>query len=191
MPTDYVSRYLDSFFLLFIKAFTNINLIIDTDVSGNLLARLNRGAFDIIIATHWLTLPNAEKLFDRHFYWVTALNGNAHQQQAIPIALYPENCPIRVQVFANHSLTMPALNIVLSTPSPTALCEAVELGIAVAPIAEFRINDKMQKINPQAYGLPELPVFNESIYVVDNNDCPHRELLKQLLKHHQQSLTVK
>ena len=42
---------------------------------------------------------------------------------------------------------------------------AVENDLAIAPIAEFRINDKMQILNPNEHGLPQLPVFNESLYL--------------------------
>lgn len=169
MPTDYVSRYLNAMLMEFVRAFTPVYLSIDTDVSGNLLKRLNKGTFDMVIATHWQDREDANKLFDRRFLWVASATGNAHQRQPLPIALYPENCPIRAQVFANHKLNKPPLHIVLSTPSPQALCEVVENDIAVAPIAEFRINERMQILSAEEFGLPELPVFNESIYI--GKDC--------------------
>ncbi|MCL2915278.1 LysR family transcriptional regulator [Shewanella corallii] len=182
MPTDYVSRYLDSLLMEFIREFTQINLSIDTDVSGNLLKRLHQGAFDMVIATHWQEPAEACKLFDRRFLWVASASGRAHLNSSLPIALYPENCPIRAQVFANHKLDKPPLNIVLTTPSPQALCEAVENDIAVAPIAEFRINDKMQVLPAAEFGLPELPLFNESIYLSDNNDSEQLQQLKKIIK---------
>ena len=165
VPTDYISRYLNSCLIEFIREFTCIELVIDTDVSGNLYKRLQQGEFDLIVATHWQQPVNGELLFERCFHWVAANNGNAHLRNTIPMALYPENCPIRAQVFANHQLSMRPINVLLSTPSPQALCMAVENDLAIAPIAEFRINSKMQILDPIEHGLPTLPMFNESLYL--------------------------
>ncbi|QYJ89771.1 LysR family transcriptional regulator [Shewanella halotolerans] len=165
VPTDYIKRYLGSCLLEFIREFTCIELVIDTDVSGNLYKRLQQGEFDLIVATHWQPPVNGELLFERKFHWVAAKGGNAHKRETIPMALYPENCPIRAQVFANHQLTMRPINVLLSTPSPQALCMAVENDLTIAPIAEFRVNDKMQILDPLEHQLPVLPVFNESLYL--------------------------
>lgn len=165
VPTDYIGCYLNSCLLEFIREFTCIELVIDTDVSGNLFKRLQQGEFDLIVATHWQTPINGELLFSRRFHWVAAKGGNAHKRETIPMALYPENCPIRAQVFANHQLSMRPIHVLLSTPSPQALCMAVENDLVIAPIAEFRINEQMQILDPLEYGLPPLPLFNESIYL--------------------------
>ncbi|QYJ93544.1 LysR family transcriptional regulator [Shewanella spartinae] len=165
VPTDYIKRYLGSCLLEFIREFTCIELVIDTDVSGNLYKRLQQGEFDLIVATHWQPPVNGELLFERKFHWVAAKGGNAHKRETIPMALYPENCPIRAQVFANHQLTMRPINVLLSSPSPQALCMAVENDLTIAPIAEFRVNDKMQILDPLEHQLPVLPVFNESLYL--------------------------
>lgn len=165
VPTDFIKCYLSSCLLEFIREFTNIELVIDTDVSGNLYKKLHQGEFDVIVATHWQIPTNGELLFTRRFKWVAALKGNAHTRKTIPMGLYPENCPIRAQVFANHRLSMRPINVLLSTPSPQALCMAVENDLVVAPIAEFRITDKMQALDPIEHGLPTLPVFNESLYL--------------------------
>ncbi|KIO37874.1 LysR family transcriptional regulator [Shewanella sp. cp20] len=165
VPTDYIKRYLNSCLLEFIREFTCIELVIDTDVSGNLYKRLQQGEFDLIVATHWQPPANGELLFERKFHWVAAKEGNAHKRETIPMALYPENCPIRAQVFANHQLTMRPINVLLSTPSPQALCMAVENDLTIAPIAEFRVNDRMQILDPVEHQLPVLPVFNESLYL--------------------------
>ncbi len=165
VPTDYIGCYLSSCLLEFIREFTCIELVIDTDVSGNLFNRLQRGEFDLIVATHWQTPINGELLFSRRFHWVAAKDGNAHKRETIPMALYPENCPIRTQVFANHQLSMRPIHVLLSTPSPQSLCMAVENDLVIAPIAEFRINEQMQILDPLEYGLPPLPLFNESLYL--------------------------
>ncbi|ASJ98268.1 MULTISPECIES: LysR family transcriptional regulator [Shewanella] len=165
VPTDYIKRYLGSCLLEFIREFTCIELVIDTDVSGNLYKRLQQGEFDLVVATHWQPPVNGELLFERKFHWVAAKGGNAHKRETIPMALYPENCPIRAQVFANHQLSMRPINVLLSTPSPQALCMAVENDLAIAPIAEFRINDKMQILDPLEHKLPVLPTFNEALYL--------------------------
>ncbi|GGI82438.1 LysR family transcriptional regulator [Shewanella gelidii] len=178
VPTDYINRYLQSSLMEFIREFTNIELSIDTDVSGNLYKRLHQGEFDAVVATHWQQPVNGELLFERKFHWVAASQGNAHQRPTVPMALYPENCPIRAQVFANHQMSMRPINVLLSTPSPQALCLAVENDLAVAPIAEFRINDKMQILDPIEHGLPILPTFNEAVYV---NPEAHSEAINQLI----------
>ncbi|UXK08293.1 LysR family transcriptional regulator [Shewanella putrefaciens] len=165
VPTDYIGCYLNSCLLEFIREFTCIELVIDTDVSGNLYKRLQLGEFDLIVATHWQPPINGELLFSRRFYWVAAKNGQAHKRNTVPMALYPENCPIRAQVFANHQLNMRPINVLLSTPSPQALCMAVENDLVIAPIAEFRITKRMQILDPHEYGLPTLPIFNESLYL--------------------------
>lgn len=165
VPTDYIKRYLSSCLLEFIREFTCIELVIDTDVSGNLYKRLQQGEFDLIVATHWQPPAHGELLFERKFHWVSAKNGLAHTRDTIPMALYPENCPIRAQVFANHQISMRPINVLLSTPSPQALCMAVENDLVVAPIAEFRITDAMEILDPMEHGLPCLPTFNESLYL--------------------------
>ncbi len=98
------------------------------------------------------------------------------------MALYPENCPIRAQVFANHQLSMRPINVLLSTPSPQALCMAVENDLSIAPIAEFRINDKMQILDPIEHDLPPLPVFNESLYLNPESQTEACNQLIALLK---------
>ncbi|MBB1318576.1 LysR family transcriptional regulator [Shewanella sp. SR43-4] len=165
VPTDFIKCYLSSCLLEFIREFTNIELVIDTDVSGNLYKRLHQGEFDVIVATHWQAPVNGELLFTRRFHWAAAANGNAHKNKTIPVGLYPENCPIRAQVFANHQLSMRPIRVLLSTPSPQALSMAVENDLVIAPVAEFRINDKMQILDPLEHGLPPLPMFNESLYL--------------------------
>lgn len=174
IPTDYITRYLSSCLLDFIREFTFIELVIDTDVSGNLFKRLDHGEFDLIIATHWQRPDNGTLLFERCFRWVAAKDGKAHLGENLPVALYPENCPIRAQVFANHQLNMRPINLLLSTPSPEALCMAVESDIVIAPIAEFRINNRMQVLDPYDNGLPVLPIFNESLYI--NPACQSKSL---------------
>ncbi|QYJ85950.1 LysR family transcriptional regulator [Shewanella mesophila] len=178
VPTDYIKCYLGSCLLEFIREFTCIELVIDTDVSGNLYKRLHQGEFDLIVATHWQPPANGELLFERKFHWAAAKGGNAHKRDTIPMALYPENCPIRAQVFANHQLTMRPINVLLSTPSPQALCMAVENDLTIAPIAEFRVNDKMQILDPIEHNLPVLPVFNEALYL---NPDTQTDATKQLI----------
>lgn len=182
VPTDYVKWYLQSGLVEFIREFTNIQLAIDTDVSGNLYKRLNNGEFDAIIATHWHPQPHGELLFERRFVWAAAKNGNAFKRDSIPMALYPENCPIRAQVFANHNVSMRPINLLLSTPSPQAMCMAVEDDLVIAPIAEFRVSDKMQILDPVEHKLPKLPMFNESYYVNPNSNSELLEQLRSLLK---------
>lgn len=186
VPTDYINRYLSSSLLEFIREFTCIELVIDTDVSGNLYKRLHQGEFDVIVATHWQTPApgHGEQLFERRFLWVAAKGGNAHKRNTIPMALYPENCPIRAQVFANHQISMRQINVLLSTPSPNALCMAVENDLAIAPIAEFRINDNMEILDPIEHNLPPLPVFNESLYLNPDTQTEATKQLITLLKAH-------
>ncbi|MEL4362953.1 LysR family transcriptional regulator [Shewanella algae] len=182
VPTDYITYYLDNCLLEFVREFTCIELVIDTDVSGNLYKRLHQGEFDLIVATHWQPPVQGELLFERRFHWVAAKNGSAHKRETIPMALYPENCPIRAQVFANHQLSMRPINVLLSTPSPQALCMAVENDLSIAPIAEFRINDKMQILDPIEHDLPPLPVFNESLYLNPESQTEACNQLIALLK---------
>ncbi|QDE32994.1 MULTISPECIES: LysR family transcriptional regulator [Shewanella] len=182
VPTDFIKCYLNSFLLEFIREFTSIELVIDTDVSGNLFKRLHQGEFDVIVATHWQLPTNGELLFTRRFHWVAASDGKAHQRKTIPVGLYPENCPIRAQVFANHQLSMRPIKVLLSTPSPEALCMAVENDLVVAPVAEFRISDQMQILDPIEYGLPPLPVFNESLYLNPDTQTPATIQLINLIK---------
>ncbi|TCN80755.1 LysR family transcriptional regulator [Shewanella fodinae] len=182
IPTDYVKWYLESGLIEFIREFTHLQLVMDTDVSGNLFRRLQNGEFDAIIATHWKPQPNGELLFERRFVWSAAKHGQAHKRSVIPVALYPENCPIRVQVFANHNLLMRPLHVLLSTPSPQAICSAVEDDLVIAPMAEFRVSDKMQILDPNTHGLPPLPLFNESLYVNPASASEAIEQLRALLK---------
>ncbi|WP_065188714.1 LysR family transcriptional regulator [Shewanella woodyi] len=184
VPTDYINRYLSSCLLEFIREFTCIELIIDTDVSGNLYKRLHNGEFDLIVATHWHppAAGHGELLFERRFHWVAAKGGNAHKRETIPMALYPENCPIRAQVFANHQISMRPMSVLLSTPSPAAMCMAVENDLVIAPIAEFRINDKMQIIDPVEHNIPSLPVFNESLYLNPDTQTEATNQLIDLIK---------
>ncbi|WP_394130784.1 LysR family transcriptional regulator [Shewanella maritima] len=190
VPTDYIKRYLSSCLLEFIREFTCIELVIDTDVSGNLYKRLQQGEFDVIVATHWQHPAEGELLFERKFHWVGAKNGQAHLADTIPMALYPENCPIRAQVFANHHITMRPINVLLSTPSPQALCLAVENDLAVAPIAEFRINDAMQILDPIEHGLPALPTFNESLYLNPETQTEATLQLISLIKANIEELAI-
>ncbi|MCL1051372.1 LysR family transcriptional regulator [Shewanella abyssi] len=184
VPTDYIHRYLGSCLLEFIREFTCIELVIDTDVSGNLYKRLHNGEFDVIVATHW-QVPAAghgELLFERRFHWVGAKGGNAHKRETVPMALYPENCPIRAQVFANHQISMRPMSVLLSTPSPTALCMAVENDLVIAPIAEFRINDQMEILDPIEHNIPPLPMFNESLYLNPETQTETTNQLISLIK---------
>lgn len=80
VPTDFIKCYLSSCLLEFIREFTSIELVIDTDVSGNLYKRLHQGEFDVIVATHWQVPTNGELLFTRRFKWVSAVEGNAHKR---------------------------------------------------------------------------------------------------------------
>ncbi|QIZ78045.1 LysR family transcriptional regulator [Ferrimonas lipolytica] len=191
VPTDYVKWYLESGLIEFIREFTSIQLVIDTDVSGNLISRLNNGEFDAIIATHWQPQPQAELLFERNFVWVGAKNGQAKLAQQIPMALYPENCPIRTQVFANHSISMRPIHLTLSTPCPYALCSAVEADLAIAPIAEFRVNEHMEQLDAAEHNLPQLPAFNESIYINPNADKHTVRQLVALIKANLNSMVHK
>ncbi|GLS82982.1 LysR family transcriptional regulator [Paraferrimonas haliotis] len=188
VPTDYINCYLNSKLLEFIKKFTDIQLHIDTDVSGNLLNRLNNDEFDVIVATNWQVPEHGELLFERRFVWVAAAQSQLLNKPAYDVALYPENCPIRVQVFANHSLTLKPISVLLSSPSPVALCMAVENDLVVAPIAEFRVTNKMQILDPEQHQLPKLPMFNESIYCNPNSTSPELEQLIQLIRSSKEEL---
>ncbi|WP_298444902.1 LysR family transcriptional regulator [uncultured Ferrimonas sp.] len=181
VPTDYVRWYLQSGLIEFIREFTHYQLTIDTDVSGNLFKRLEAGEFDAIIATHWQHPENGDLLFERQFKWVGALNGQVLTKDVLQMALYPENCPIRAQVFANHQLSMRPIRVMLSTPSPQALCMAVEEDLAIAPVAEFRISERMQVLDPAEHGLPPLPAFNESLYTNPSADPQAMTHLRSLL----------
>jgi len=188
LPTDYVVRYLTTSLLEFIREFTAIELVLDTDVSGNLYRRLEQGELDLVIGTHWEPQPNAEILVERRFHWVGKKGGNAKTRRPIPLALYPENCPIRAQVFAHHHLNMVPVRAVLSTPSPEAICMAVENDLAIAPIADFRIRDTMDVLDPEETGLPKLPTFNEAVYLGKTVPTPAISQLIELLRTHRQAI---
>ncbi len=62
------------------------------------------------------------------------------------------------------------------------MCLAVENDIVISPIAEFRINDKMQILDPVEHNIPPLPVFNESLYLNPETQTDATHQLINLIK---------
>lgn len=170
-PADYAATFLADVLPFFAQTFPQVEIEVRCDLSVNLMDALAAGQLDVALATRHARMPVGERLRREALVWVAARNGRVHEQDPLPLALFPKGCSYRelaLNALAEHGRNT---RIAYTSPSVTGLQVAVTSGFAVAVLIQSAVLPGMQILGPEQ-GLPVLPQVEIALYRADDASPP-------------------
>lgn len=183
-PEDYTTRFLPAVLSGFRRAYPRIRVDINSAPSYELYEKMLAGQLDVCLMEG--TAEGGRIVHREPVVWATALRGQAHEEDPLPVAVYHEGCTYRKWALESLQAIQKPYWISVVSPSLSNILAAVKAGLAVAPIGASHINDDLRILGPEN-GFPLLPVSEVSLH----SRSWGNELVDRLASHVIQSFKVR
>lgn len=155
-PHEYTASLLPAILGKFAQSHPNVMLEVTCDLSKNLLARMERGEFDVVIALH--DDPQDEggiKVLTDPLVWVTSPDHACNDQSPLPLVLAPSPCIYRNRVLQKLNMLDRRWRIAYSSSSYSGITAAVRAGLGVTLIAASTVPEGVQVLGEND-GFPDM-----------------------------------
>jgi DNA-binding transcriptional LysR family regulator len=135
-PHEYSASLLPVILGKFAQSHPGVMLEVTCDLSRNLLARQEKGEFDLVIALH--DDPSASagtKVLTEPLRWITSPDHERHEQRPLSLVLAPPPCIYRSRVLQTLGRLNLPWRIAYSSSSYSGLIAAVRAGLGVTLLA--------------------------------------------------------
>lgn len=158
MPNDYAELFMPQLLRRFEADYPEVRCDIECDLTWDLLARLDRGALDIVLGIRHAARSTGRTLCHEEIVWVAGphFEPAAPQGGPVPLVLYPESCPYRARATEALAGAGRPYRVVYTSQSPTGIRIAVEARGAVT-VTSRRTVPAHWRILGNADGFPDLP----------------------------------
>lgn len=176
-PHEYTASLLPEFLGKFAQAHPNVMLEVTSDLSKNLLRRLQAGEFDLVIALHEDPASAGGRLvYTEPLVWVGSMDHESHLQTPLPLVLAPPPCIYRNRILQSLNQAQRSCRIVYLSSSYNGISAAVRAGIGVTVMAGSAIPPG-SGILGERDGLPNLGILELRLH---RALASHSEALQRL-----------
>lgn len=155
-PDDYATHLLPPILSSFSKNHPLVSVEIHCDNGADLLALLDKGKLDLVIATHPLTNLSGEILRKESLHWVASPDFYIDDMKPLPLILFPPGCVCREAAFQALEQMGRPWRISYSTHSIALIYSALTSKSGVT-VMEASIIPEGYKILDGKEGFPVLP----------------------------------
>ncbi len=135
-PHEYTASLLPVILGKFAQAHPNVMLEVTCDLSKNLLARQEKGEFDLVIALNDDPTANAgTKVLTEPLLWITSPDHARHKQRPLSLVLAPSPCIYRNRVLQSLGRLNLPWRIAYASSSYSGIIAAVRAGLGVSLLA--------------------------------------------------------
>lgn len=175
VPADYTSTFLSSVLPVFGRAFPNVELVVNCDLSENLRAELVAGRLDLIIGTFDRNAPAGEVIRAEPLVWAGAKDGHTWAKDPLPLAVFPPGCQFREIALERLSAVGKRFRVAYTSPGMAAIEVAVSTDFAVAPVTRGSLRGDMRELGEEQ-GLPQLPIVEITLHTGTGLPSPAERL---------------
>ena len=169
IPSEFATILLPKIVGRFAKAYPNITLEVNCELSKTLLSRSGKAAHDVILALQNNPLEESDNLVKTdNLVWVSGLEYNPNKPPPVPLIVAPEGCIYRQRAVRTLNRIKQPWQIVYNIPDLTGIQYAIQEGLGVTVLAKSTVPENLKIIaNSQRY--PDLGSVGISLLNVRNN----------------------
>ena len=169
IPSEFATILLPKIVGRFAKAYPNITLEVNCELSKTLLSRSGKAAHDVILALQNNPLEESDNLVKTdNLVWVSGPEYNPNKPPPVPLIVAPEGCIYRQRAVRTLNKIKQPWQIVYNIPDLTGIQYAIQEGLGVTVLAKSTVPENLRIIaNSQRY--PDLGSVGISLLNVRKN----------------------
>jgi DNA-binding transcriptional LysR family regulator len=169
IPSEFATILLPKIVGRFAKAYPNITLEVNCELSKTLLSRSGKAAHDVILALQNNPLEESDNLVKTdNLVWVSGPEYNTNKPPPVPLIVAPEGCIYRQRAVRTLNKIKQPWQIVYNIPDLTGIQYAIQEGLGVTVLAKSTVPENLKIIaNSQRY--PDLGTVGISLLNVRKN----------------------
>jgi DNA-binding transcriptional LysR family regulator len=169
IPSEFATILLPKIVGRFAKAYPNVTLEVNCELSKTLLSRSGKAAHDLILALQNNPLEESENLVKKdNLVWVSGSEYNAQKPPPVPLIVAPEGCIYRQRAIRVLNKIKQPWQIVYNIPDLTGIQYAIHEGLGVTVLAKSTVPENL-KIIPNSQRYPDLGTVGISLLNVRKN----------------------
>lgn len=166
IPSEFATILLPKIVGRFAKAYPNVTLEVNCELSKMLLSRAGKASHDLILALKNNSLEESDDLVKTDsLVWVSGPEYNAQKQTAIPLIVAPEGCIYRQRAIKVLNKIREPWQIVYNIPDLTGIQYAIQEGLGVTVLAKSTVPENL-KVIPYSQRYPDLGAVGISLLKV-------------------------
>lgn len=135
-PHEYTASLLPVILGKFAQSHPAVMLEVTCDLSKNLLARQEKGEFDLVIALHDdPTEARGSKVLTEPLVWITSIDHARHEQRPVSLVVAPSPCIYRNRVLQTLGRLKLPWRVAYTSSSYSGIVAAVRAGLGVTLLA--------------------------------------------------------
>ncbi len=155
-PDDYATYLLPNVLSSFARSHPQVRVEVSCDNGLDLLPSLAEGSLDLALVTRHPTMSGGELLRREPLLWVGSQTHATHEQDPLPLALFPQGCVCRDLALQALESTDRRWRIAYASRSISVLQSAVTDGFAVSAMEAATLPEGVRVLGEKE-GLPRLP----------------------------------
>ncbi len=162
-PDDYATYFLPRVLPHFTQTHPQVRVEVRCDNSVDLLSVLADGQLDLALVTRHPESRGGETIRREPLHWVTAQSHLAHEEDPLPLAVFPQGCVCRdVALRALEGINR-QWRIAYSSRSISAIQGAVSAGFAVSVMEQSTLPEDVRTLSEDE-GFPALPDIEVALH---------------------------
>lgn len=170
IPSEFATVLLPKIVGRFAKAYPNVTLEVNCQLSKTLLSKTGRASHDIILA-----LQNNPQHEDAEtqvkidkLVWVSSAEYNPYISSSVPLIVAPQGCIYRDRATKTLNNINQSWQIIYNIPDLTGIQQAIQEGLGVTVLARSTVPENL-KILPVSARLPDLGDVGISLIIKHQN----------------------
>ena len=166
LPEDFASSHLATALASFVRRNPEVELVINTGLSGDLFRELDENKHDLVFAKRLSGSRRGYVVRTEPLYWCGSPNmAVTGAESVLPLAVHPEPSVARTRMLEALKAAGRPYRVAVSSSSVMVIQAAVIAGLGVSAFTGFVIPDGLIRLDE---GLPELGVLE---YVIDRQSA--------------------
>lgn len=146
-PHEYTASLLPVILGKFAQSHPGVMLEVTCDLSKNLLARQEKGEFDLVIALHDdPTASGGTKVLTEPLVWITSQDHARHEQRPLSLVVAPSPCIYRNRVLQTLSRRNLPWRVAYTSSSYSGIIAAVRAGLGVTLLAASTVPEGVRML---------------------------------------------
>jgi len=159
---DYATTFLPPLLARFRAAHPEVDIEVHTGLTATMHERVGRD-LDLLLGMQPAGTGKGAVLRTEQPVWAIGRGSQAHRQDPLPLALYPQGCLFRAWAFRALDAAGRRWRLAYMSPSLGAVAAAAEAGLAVGVFKAGTLPKGLQRLDAR-HGLPALPAAEIALY---------------------------
>jgi DNA-binding transcriptional LysR family regulator len=160
IPSEFATVLLPRIVSRFAKAYPNVTLEVNCELSKHLLTRVGKAQHDLILALEdGVSDKNSDLIKTDDLVWVAGSGQHSLKVQVMPLIVASEGCIYRQTAIQHLDQNSLPWQIVYTNPDLTGIQHAIQEGLGVTVLAKSTVPSNLTIIHPSS-GFPNLGKVN-------------------------------